>query len=192
MQVNKLTWIALLTGFICGLIVMYGGCKRTIVNNPVAQTVTKTVEIHDTTTIKVPVTQIQTVVKIVDRPVTINHTDTVEALNHFFKTFIYERQYRDTNLAVTWSDTISQNSASLGKFEYQILKPIQVTTTTTTTQISPVRNSIWVGLGVLGNKSTFGVEPMAMFENKSGKAFGGGYDLINKTILINALIKIHL
>ena len=148
--------------------------------------------IHDSVLVNVPVNQIQTVVKVVNHEVTVNHTDTVIALNSFFKTFIYERQFRDTNIAVNWNDTITQNTASLGKFEYKLLKPTQIITNTTNTVNNPPKNSVWFMLNVGGNKSYFSVIPSLEFNIKDKKMLGLGFDPINKVYYLNGAIRIHL
>ena len=164
--------------------------KPTPTDKPVTNTITKYV--HDSVKVSVPFDRIKTEKVYIDRPVILNHIDTVKAINDFFKTFVYHRNYKDTNLAVDWTDTVTQNSLKEPNLDYIILKATTINQTTNTTQVSKIRNSLWVGLGVLGSKTTFGVEPMLMFENKNGKAIGIGYNVIDKTIMVDAMLKIKL
>lgn len=178
--------------FILGLIVMYGGCKRTIVNNPVAQTSTKTVKVHDTTTVTIKVPDIKQTVVYVDKPVYLKKIDSIEAIAEYGKEFIYNRSYSDTSVKISLTDTVSENSIKGTKWDYQILKPTQIVTTVNTTQVSAAKNSVWAGITIGGNKGYFAPIATVGFNIKDSKLITAGYDPLNKVAYLTGLIRIHL
>lgn len=175
---------------ILGFILAYSGCKRVEIKQ--GEPITHVHIEIDSVIVPVPVDRIQTVVKYVNTPpIVMNHTDTVEALDDYAKMFIYSRNFRDSAVQFNWNDTVTKNTIKQADFSYKILKHVSISTTTITPQIKP-RNALYIGLGVLGNKSTFGAEPMLQYVTTSGKMFGAGFDVINKTVMLDALIKIHI
>jgi len=114
--------------------------------------------------------------------------DTNAILKDYFAKNIYKDTLQDSNIIAIRHFTISENKLQQNYFTYKLLKP-NIETTITRTVTAKKKSSFFLGFNAgTGNKFAFG--PEALFVTKNQKAFGIGYDAINKNINGKFLIKL--
>jgi len=102
-----------------------------------------------------------------------NNIDTNQIITNYFSTYVYDREFKDTNILVNITDSISQNEIHNEKFEYKILKPM-TTTVINKNVANKDYNNIYVGATFpqYQNKEYFKVN--LLYSHKKGY-FNFGY-----------------
>jgi hypothetical protein len=120
------------------------------------------------------------------RPVPQN-VDTAKILQAFYNVHGYVSAVNDSNLTGYVVDSVSQNRILYNRFYYRLLKPTQ-TIATTVINKPPVicaKYRYSIGLGIFGYSAgksiSFGPEG---YYQTSKYMVGGGYDVLNKGIML--------
>lgn len=120
--------------------------------------------------------------------------DTVHVYNTFFNQYRYEQQLKDSFLIATITDTISQNRIQSRSFKYQILKPTEITTNTTTiTPPAEQKTKLFVGFNIGGTKHELtSITPAITLITPRDKYFSVGYNLSANAVELGIKWKISL
>lgn len=97
------------------------------------------------------------------------HEDNAYILHKYLMKVAYNREFKDSNLNVSWSDTIGRNTL-LGSsaVSYKWIRP--VTVVSNTIQPTKARNKVFGGIGV-GYEDKFKVELSALLLTKKENAY---------------------
>ena len=110
----------------------------------------------------------------------------------YYKAKIYKRHLIVDSIGwVNLEDTVFKNSLS-GYIAGSHFKQIVVTKTETKTIPPLLHDKLMAGLILTGNKEYFGASPAIMFQNKKDNTIIAGYDILNKNVMMGAMVKIRL
>lgn len=116
--------------------------------------------------------------------------DTAAIISAYFQAHTYQDTITDSNLVAIHGFTIAQNQLKSYTFNYRLLNPVQ--TIITTTLIAPPKpRDFFLGMnaGYFINNQKIGIGPHVFLTHKR-RAYGLGYDLVNKNVQLNFLIKL--
>lgn len=140
------------------------------------QVKTEVVKIYDTVTRTITVNNTDTISKTVVLPpdtVMITKHDTVEVIRDYFTEKVIKRSWEDTNLTATLIDTLYKNEVRGSKFNYQILRPQQIITNTTTVNNKAIGTGVNVGANRLDLEGYYRTNRLSV---------GVGYNVISKSL----------
>jgi len=120
--------------------------------------------------------------------------DTEAVIKNYFKQFTFVDSLRDSNIAVQSRIKVALNTVLESKLTYKLLKPnVSTTITIENTTEQPKRPLLLIGATLGGNKTEFinTITPNLIFVTKSRKAFGLGYNLVNKSYQASVYLPIY-
>jgi hypothetical protein len=136
-----------------------------------------TVYVIDTTKYQ-GVVNVTNPVNVIYNEVPVN-VDTAAILNKYYATYLYERNYTDSNITLTLFDSISQNKPKEARVAYRLLRPDKIITNTITNTVE--RNITLlrptVGFNYIHNVT---VVPELGLQYKDRFNMAGGYDFLNR------------
>jgi hypothetical protein len=102
--------------------------------------------------------------------------DSMQVVLAYYTARYYERQYLDSNIAITFYDSVYKNTLTHSSFDYRLLRPTAIITQTEIKQ-AEARNRLYVGLGLAVGLT--GVSPVAgpelLWVTKNGNGYRVGY-----------------
>lgn len=145
--------------------------KRALKGTNADTTVNTTIVIDSTEQTITAKPQYIRVVDSIPYPVQVlTKVDTAAILERHFTAYVYSRELRDSNLVVTLTDTITQNSIKGYSISYKILKPCVSTETIITKHTQPEKkNSFYIGIG--SGSGTAQLNPSLLWITKNKSAY---------------------
>jgi hypothetical protein len=114
--------------------------------------------------------------------------DTLAILKKFYAEYCYQDTIKDTNIIAVSDFTISENRLKDHRFTYKILLPSRETIITRTTEKPAQRHLLFGAAFSVGENNYLGLGPELLYISRQQHAYGIGYDLLNKSYSVKALI----
>lgn len=102
--------------------------------------------------------------------------DSMKVVIDYFTSRYYQRQFADSNIAITFHDSVYKNMLVYSTFDYRLLRPTAIITNTVTKQVE-ARNRLYVGLGLaMGSTGVFpAAGPELLWVGKDKMSYRIGY-----------------
>lgn len=163
------------------------------INNGEVNLVTShTTYVKDTNTYKAVIDNYTTInkpVQIIERPIPVNApVDSLAIYKLYFNKYVYERNFEDTLIKWTITDTVSQNRFSpFSRYSYELKRPI---VTTVNNYASAPRFNLYAGMrsAYAANKIEF--TPVVGVITKTKWVFDIGYNPNKKELAASAYYKL--
>lgn len=107
--------------------------------------------------------------------------DTSQVIKDYFTKYVYSDTIRDTNILATITDTVFKNSILHRAFDYRLLRPTQIITTTI---VAPAMSKIYLeGITGLNKDQVTQLTLKLDFFTKKNQLLTGGWDLKNHSVI---------
>jgi len=114
--------------------------------------------------------------------------DSMAVVIAYYTSRYYERAYTDSNIMVSFKDSVYRNELIWSAFDYRLLRPTAIVTTTVVKPVA-ARSSVYVGLGTAVGFMGFPTAgPELLYTSKTRNAYRIGYHFGQNMSTINASV----